>query len=309
MQERLNKAMKERSLQLLLQKQNIAEEYKTLERALHGLQRQIETSPKSELIANTPGLIRMIRQLQKKPHVTFTKPVSADFPSEVIPSYDSGIFQINDYNACRANADEHVVYSNPIHVNGLSWRLKVYPNGTGAAKGAFLSVFLEMWKGLKEPTIYEYRVEMVIQRVPILSNTYKVNHKNPHNTVVREFSSLFEVGECWGYNRFYRIDLLTKEGFLSSDTGALLFRFYVRPPNYFERAREQKRYLQQIELERDRLQLHVNALKKKLAEVTDGKITDVDIDTKRNIIYFINIDHSSRRYVAYNTCGIKTANF
>ena len=38
---------------------------------------------------------------------------------------------------------------------------------------------------------YEYRVEMVHQ----LS-------RDPSKNIVREFASDFEVGECWGYNRF-----------------------------------------------------------------------------------------------------------
>lgn len=42
-----------------------------------------------------------------------------------------------------------------------------------------------------------------------------VNQKNPNSCVVREFSSEFEGGECWGYNRFFRIDLLAKEGYLT----------------------------------------------------------------------------------------------
>jgi len=64
-----------------------------------------------------------------------------------------------------------------------------------------------MLKGLSEPSKYEYRVEMI-------------NHREPSRMqVVREFSSDFEVGECWGYNRFYRIDLLEREGFLSNEDG------------------------------------------------------------------------------------------
>ena len=34
------------------------------------------------------------------------------------------------------------VYSSPLHVNGLSWRLKVYPDGNGVVRGHYLSVFL-----------------------------------------------------------------------------------------------------------------------------------------------------------------------
>jgi len=30
----------------------------------------------------------------------------------------------------------------------------------------------------------------------------------------REFASEFEPGECWGYNKYYRIDELIQEGYL-----------------------------------------------------------------------------------------------
>lgn len=110
------------------------------------------------------------------------------------------------------------MFSEPLIANGLTWRLKVYPNGNGIAKGNYISIFIEMLKGLTEPTKYEYRVEMV-------------NHKDPKAIIVREFSSDFEVGECWGYNRFYRIDLLDREGYLSDDDSVIL-KYFIRAPNF-----------------------------------------------------------------------------
>jgi hypothetical protein len=42
--------------------------------------------------------------------------------------------------------------------------------------------------------------------------------------VVREFASDFEVGECWGYNRFFRLDLLASEGYLNLESDTLVLR-------------------------------------------------------------------------------------
>lgn len=42
--------------------------------------------------------------------------------------------------------------------------------------------------------------------------------------IVREFASDFEMGECWGYNRFFRLDLLASEGYLCADTDTLILR-------------------------------------------------------------------------------------
>lgn len=39
------------------------------------------------------------------------------------------------------------LYSLPIGCNGVSWRLKVYPNGNGIVKERYLSVFLELTSG------------------------------------------------------------------------------------------------------------------------------------------------------------------
>lgn len=89
---------------------------------------------------------------------------------------------------------EEIIYSDHLLHNGIKWRLKVYPHGNGNAKNVYLSIFLEMDSRFPEIRRYEYKIEMLNQR-----------NGAP---VVREFSSEFEGGECWGYNRFFRIDLL-----------------------------------------------------------------------------------------------------
>lgn len=47
--------------------------------------------------------------------------------------------------------------------------------------------------------------------------------------VVREFASDFEVGECWGYNRFFRLDLLASEGYLNLESDTLVLRSVFYP--------------------------------------------------------------------------------
>ncbi len=51
---------------------------------------------------------------------------------------------------------------------------------------------------------YEYKIELV-------------NHLNSKESVIREYSSKFDIGECGGYNQFIQINeidngFLTKEG-------------------------------------------------------------------------------------------------
>ena len=64
--------------------------------------------------------------------------------------------------------------------------------------------------------------------------------------VVREFASDFEVGECWGYNRFFRLDLLASEGYLNVDNDTLILKFHVRSPTYFQQCRDQQWYIHQV---------------------------------------------------------------
>jgi tripartite motif-containing protein 37 len=96
--------------------------------------------------------------------------VPADFQSEIVPAYSTSIFTIEDFSRMRNNADP--IYSPPLVVDGLKWRLKVesfsdflfvnllhfialllkvYPDGNGIVRGNYLSVFLELTSGVSEP--------------------------------------------------------------------------------------------------------------------------------------------------------------
>ena len=48
-----------------------------------------------------------------------------DYPSEAVPPYDAGTCLLHPYSELRRTADP--VFSTPLHVHGLTWRLKVYP--------------------------------------------------------------------------------------------------------------------------------------------------------------------------------------
>lgn len=67
---------------------------------------------------------------------------------------------------------------------------------------------------------YEYRVELVYQGINVASAGQPIASRN----IVREFASEFDAGECWGYNRFFRLDLLASEGYLRPDSNSLILR-------------------------------------------------------------------------------------
>lgn len=72
--------------------------------------------------------------------------------SEIVPDYDSATFAMQNFTQLQLKVDP--VYSTPLYVNGLCWRLKVYPDGNGVVRGNYLSVFLELSAGLPETSKY-----------------------------------------------------------------------------------------------------------------------------------------------------------
>ncbi|KAG8008454.1 E3 ubiquitin-protein ligase TRIM37 [Nibea albiflora] len=101
---------------------------------------------------------------------------------------------------------------------------------------------------------YEYRVEMVHQA-----------SSDPTKNIIREFASDFEVGECWGYNRFFRLDLLASEGYLNMQTDTLVLRYQVRSPTFFQKCRDQYWYISQLESAQSGYIQQINNLKERLA--------------------------------------------
>lgn len=88
-----------------------------------------------------------------------------------------------------------------------------------------------MSKGYVNGNKYEYKIELV-------------NQKSAKDSVIREYSSNFDIGECWGYNQFIPIEEL-KEEFLTED-GHLLFKVSVRNPSYRSLVRDQQQYIQSL---------------------------------------------------------------
>lgn len=220
---RLDTQLKNKLITLMGQKTSLTQETELLESLLQEVEHQLRSCSKSELISKSSEILMMFQQVHRKPMASFvTTPVPPDFTSELVPSYDSATFVLENFSTLRQRADP--VYSPPLQVSGLCWRLKVYPDGNGVVRGYYLSVFLELSAGLPETSKYEYRVEMVHQSC-----------NDPTKNIIREFASDFEVGECWGYNRFFRLDLLANEGYLNRQNDTVILRFQVRSPTFFSK--------------------------------------------------------------------------
>jgi len=250
---RLDTQLKNKLLTLMGQKNALTQETELLESLLQEVEHQLHVCNKSELISKSSELLQMFEQVHRKPMASFvTASIPADFTSEIVPAYDSSTFCISNFSTLRHKGDP--VYSDPLNINGLSWRLKVYPDGNGVVRGNYLSVFLELTAGLPETSKYEYRVEMIHQSC-----------LDSSKNIVREFASDFEVSECWGYNRFFRLDLLGSEGYLSVQNDTLILRFQVRAPSYYQKCRDQQWHINQMEASHQHYIQQINELKERLA--------------------------------------------
>ncbi|KAG9351869.1 hypothetical protein JZ751_023120 [Albula glossodonta] len=240
---RLDNQLKNKLITLMGQKTSLTQETELLESLLQEVEHQasfylpqLRSCSKSELISKSPEILLMFQQVHRKPMQSFvTTPVPPDFTSELVPAYDSSTFVLANFSDGKAYAIS-------------------YEDGNGVVRGNYLSVFLELSAGLPETSKYEYRVEMVHQA-----------SSDPTKNIIREFASDFEVGECWGYNRFFRLDLLASEGYLNMQTDTLVLRYQVRSPTFFQKCRDQYWYISQLESAQTSYIQQINNLKERLA--------------------------------------------
>lgn len=255
---RLDAQLKVKLMTLMRHKRFLAKETEQLERLVQEVDYQVENSSQSQLITKSPELLMMVMQARLKSTKNYVAAhVPPDFASELVPQYDTCTFRIERFSLLRLEG--LAWYSKSLLVNGLCWRLKVYPCGNGPARGEYLSVFLELSSGPPGSSKYEYRVQML--------------HENASKEISREFVSDFEIGECWGYNRFFPLDLLATEGYLNTEKDTLELRFQVRPSTYFQRCRDQQWYIHQL------LQTH----QQQAGEITDLK-EQLDREKKQNLL-------------------------
>lgn len=146
---RLDSHLKQKLLTLMRQKSSLTRETEQLEQLLQEIEQQMNTCSRSQLISKSPELLKMIHQVRIKPMACYiTATVPADFISEIVPPYDTNSFVMENFTLLQQKGVP--VYSNELHVNGLQWRLKVYPYGNGAVRGEYISVFLELASGYPE---------------------------------------------------------------------------------------------------------------------------------------------------------------
>jgi len=229
----LDEQMKERIWDLLSKKEKLTVSINKIEECHSKVKYELDTCTKLKLINKSDSVISYMKGISSR---VVSRQFKFDqkfleFKSDFLPEYLEGEFIIRNYTEIVGNKE--IIYSEELENYGITWRLKVYPNGNGQAKGNYLSVFLEMVKGYSSSAKYDYKIEME-------------NTVNALNNVSREYTSEFEVGECWGYNRFYRTEAIISEGFIGEDN-TLRLEFFVRASSYTQHWDDQAKYISRLE--------------------------------------------------------------
>lgn len=155
MEQRLTIQLKTKLQALMGQKNECQKESTLLQSLIHELTGQLDVHvcPKSALINKTEQLMSMLQEVtynhicdsssllfsdrcccsmcvvkvHARPVSTFfQEPVSNTFTSELVPPYASSVMILGNFSSLLEQSE--VVYSEPLIVNGLTWRLKVYPS-------------------------------------------------------------------------------------------------------------------------------------------------------------------------------------
>ncbi|KAJ3333149.1 hypothetical protein HDU76_011066 [Blyttiomyces sp. JEL0837] len=230
---------------LLSYRNELQTESEMIRVTLDTLKSHLSQASQIDIIKNSQRIIDLINKQHSQPQTEFVLPtVSMTFESDVVPQYNHAYVKISNFRA-RQEKNE-IFYSEPFKASGLTWRLKVYCSGNGPSRGLYLSVFVELIQGFSLPSKYQYKIEM-------LKNSTS-SDTSSHANVSREYASDFEIGECWGYNRFYRLDLLEEGGFWNEHEDAIEFNYHIRAPTYSQKCRDLELYCKFLESSKDQRQ-------------------------------------------------------
>ena len=194
---------------------------------------QLESMSQPQLIQDGTGLIKKIREVQpRKKNHRLTRARAGDICREVFLPYHGDVFVLRNYSS-RKRQNE-IVFSKPLEVNGIRWRLKIYPNGSSPYKGQYLSIFVEMMRGWSGGGQYSYKVILA-------------RGGGSGESIEREYVSDFETSICWGYNRFCKLEDLISQGYLDTQNDQIVIKYMIRPSNHFQLIRDQQNFIRHLE--------------------------------------------------------------
>ena len=220
---------------LLNWKSNLEDKIKNIDIDTDKLTNEIKNSTKSELIDKSKSIIEKMKKLKdqlnydKEINKNFNLNLSSEIPNSIIPTYETAIFKVDNFENIKS---PEVIYSPELIINGLKWRLKLYPQGNASAKYEYLSIFLELIGKVPEISKYFYILELI-------------NFKGKKN-FYQEYSSNFSNGECWGYSKFFKLNHLKNDGFIDNQ-GKIVIKIHIRPESFSQLSRDLKNYIGNLE--------------------------------------------------------------
>ncbi|KAJ3207511.1 hypothetical protein HDU67_007429 [Dinochytrium kinnereticum] len=234
--------------------------------------------------------------------------------SEVVPSYESSVFRIHGFSRLKGSQEvvfSDVLFSSGVEWrlkvycagNGVAKGsfLSVFLEMVkGDTKSTAYQYRIELIPSIESsaPSLLPSRLSITTPRDPVtlpgpaipdidrslfqnppsssLTFDSRPSHaQSPPPSVCREFTSNFVIGECWGYNRFCRLDSLTfQEGqtnYLDPADDAIVIRFSVRPTSYRQKCLDLERYIKSLKSSVDPLQeSHHSPQRLKIPSVEKG---------------------------------------
>ncbi|KAJ3392793.1 Tripartite motif containing 37 [Chytriomyces hyalinus] len=260
-QQHLDTQFETQAAKLVSFQRGVSHELQRLHDTVSNLQTHLKVSSKLDVIHKSTSVLDIVHKehpaiaaadaLQHHQILAHIPSVDLCFDSTLIPPYESSTLVITGFAAkMRETPDSGeacAVLSNVFSASGVDWRLKVYCNGN---KGTHLSVFMQLQDGSEVTSKYQYKIELIrkaLSQNPLESQQTEEFPGTDAQSVksVREFTSDFAVGECWGYTRFYPLELLEPNGFVANDT--LEIKFSVRAMDFAQKCRDLQRRLTKME--------------------------------------------------------------
>jgi len=222
---------KTRNLKIEQYRRKLRDEIEKNKISISQVQRETDSLERSDLLRKRNEIQSTLDELVKVPISNFVfEPVSSQFQDDLYPKWSSGTFTVENFED--ELASNTPIYSGSIHQYGMTWQLKLYPNGNDLAQNSHLSVFLQLSNATPLHSSAKY--------------TYKFSVLDRHDKEIceKEFTSEFAIGECWGYNRYLS---LNRVRMLLVD-GDLKLKFSVRPETYPVGVRDMENYMNFIRL-------------------------------------------------------------
>lgn len=215
------------------EKRKVEDDLEYFERINQDMTSQLKMLTPAKVIARSGELLKMLSDINsKKFNSSVPKTIVTDFGNSISIKPAMGTYVLKPYSIYK-NSNE-IVYSDNLVADGITWRIKIYPNGTGAYKNIYLSLFVEMVKGWSQVGSYCYKITLV-------------KPERESENVEREYVSEFENSICWGYNRFIKIEDLENQGFLDREKDQFTLRYYIRPAHHLQKISDQGEYISYLE--------------------------------------------------------------